>query len=167
MCIKKWRNDRRSERNLCNRVKKPEKNSGLQWGLNPWPRDTGAMLYQPSYEATDVSFTYKLAKRLEKMQLVVGPKWFPLWDCRRFMPLLPFSRLQGFQDPYICKDFVFEAHVSYRCVEGFWNKIVSVSIFVQLWTLLTWNCSSVRVITVLFFVKSSTAYFSKQRLFSL
>ena len=26
----KWRNDRRSERNLCNCVKKPEKNSGLQ-----------------------------------------------------------------------------------------------------------------------------------------
>ena len=30
------------------------KNSGLQRGLNPWPRDTGAMLYQLSYEATDV-----------------------------------------------------------------------------------------------------------------
>ena len=57
----------------------------------------------------------------------------------RFMPLLPFSRLQGFQDPYtrICKDFVSEAHLSYGCVEGFSNKIVSVSIFVQLWTLLT------------------------------
>ena len=35
----KWRNDRRSERNLFNCVKKPEKNSGLQLGLNPWPRD--------------------------------------------------------------------------------------------------------------------------------
>ena len=35
----RWRNDRRSERNLCNCVKKPEKNSGLQRGLNPWPRD--------------------------------------------------------------------------------------------------------------------------------
>ena len=31
--------------------KKPEKNPGLQRGLNPWPRDTGAMLYQLSYEA--------------------------------------------------------------------------------------------------------------------
>ena len=51
----KIRSDRRSERNLCNCVKKPEKkNSGLQRGLNPWPRDTGAMLYQLSYEATDV-----------------------------------------------------------------------------------------------------------------
>ena len=42
------------KRNLCNCVKKPEKNSGLQRGLNPWPCDTGAMLYQLSYEATDV-----------------------------------------------------------------------------------------------------------------
>ena len=39
---------------LCNCVKKPEKNSGLQRGLNPWPRDTGATLYQLSYEGTDV-----------------------------------------------------------------------------------------------------------------
>ena len=31
-----------------------KKNSGLQRGLNPWPGDTGAMLYQLSYEATDV-----------------------------------------------------------------------------------------------------------------
>ena len=55
----KWklRNDRRSERNLCNCVKKPEKHPGLQRGLNPWPRDTSAMLYQLSYEATDVAFT--------------------------------------------------------------------------------------------------------------
>ena len=49
------KNDPRSnDRNLCNCVKKPEKNSGLQRGLNPWPRDTGATLYQLSYEATDV-----------------------------------------------------------------------------------------------------------------
>ena len=31
-----------------------KKNSRLQRGLNLWPRDTGAMLYQLSYEATDV-----------------------------------------------------------------------------------------------------------------
>ena len=31
----KVKNDRRSERNLCNCVQKPEKNSGLQQGLNP------------------------------------------------------------------------------------------------------------------------------------
>ena len=50
----KWRNDRRSKRNLCNCVKKPEKNSGRQRGLNLWPRNTGEMLYQLSYEATDI-----------------------------------------------------------------------------------------------------------------
>ena len=31
-----------------------KKKSGLQRGLNPWPRVTGAMLNQPSYKATDV-----------------------------------------------------------------------------------------------------------------
>ena len=36
---RKRRNDRRSEHNLCKCVNKPEKNSGLQRGLNPWPRD--------------------------------------------------------------------------------------------------------------------------------
>ena len=30
------------------------KKSGLQRGLKPWPRDTGTILYQLSYEATDV-----------------------------------------------------------------------------------------------------------------
>ena len=39
MAAWKWRNDRRSERNLCNYVKKPKKNSELQRGLNPWPLD--------------------------------------------------------------------------------------------------------------------------------
>ena len=29
-----------------------KKNSGLQRGLNLWPRDTGAMLYQLRYELT-------------------------------------------------------------------------------------------------------------------
>ena len=50
----KWRNDRRSERNLRNCVKKPEKNPGLQRGLNPWLAITEAMPYPLSYEATDV-----------------------------------------------------------------------------------------------------------------
>ena len=40
---------------LCNCVKKPGKISGLQRGLNLSPGDTGAMLYQLSYEATDVA----------------------------------------------------------------------------------------------------------------
>ena len=52
----KWRNDRRSEPNLCNCVKKPEKKK-IQDFNEVWTRDlaiTGAMLYQLSYEATDV-----------------------------------------------------------------------------------------------------------------
>ena len=52
----KWRNDRRSERNLCNCVKKPEEKK-MQDFNGVWTRDlaiTGAMLYQLSYEATDV-----------------------------------------------------------------------------------------------------------------
>ena len=51
----KWRNDRRSERNLCNCAKKPEKK--IQDFNGVWTRDlaiTVAMLYQLSYEATDV-----------------------------------------------------------------------------------------------------------------
>ena len=50
--INQMKNDPRSyDHNFYNCVKKPEKNSGLQRGLN---RDTGATLYQLSYEATDV-----------------------------------------------------------------------------------------------------------------
>ena len=46
------KNDRRScDRNFYNCVKKPEKNF---LDFNPWRRDTGATLYQLSYEATDV-----------------------------------------------------------------------------------------------------------------
>ena len=49
------KNDPRScDRSFYNCVGKPEKNSGLQRSLNLWPRDTGAMLYQLSYEATGV-----------------------------------------------------------------------------------------------------------------
>ena len=54
----KWRNDRRSERNLCNCVKKPEKK--IQDFNGVWTRDlaiSGAMLYQLSYEATNVKST--------------------------------------------------------------------------------------------------------------
>ena len=71
----KWRNDRRSERNLCNCVKKPEKNSGLQRGLNPWPRDTGAMLYQLSYEATDVGSRSIVGSYVPVKEMSVNDIW--------------------------------------------------------------------------------------------
>ena len=70
-----WRNDRRSERNLCNCVKKPEKNSRLQRGLNPWPRDTGAMLYQLSYEATDVGSRSIVDSYVPVKEMCVNDIW--------------------------------------------------------------------------------------------
>ena len=71
----KWRNDRRSKRNLCNCVKKPEKNSGLQRDLNPWPRDTGAMLYQLSYEANDVGSRSIVGSYVPLKEMSVNDIW--------------------------------------------------------------------------------------------
>ena len=72
----KWRNDHRSERNLCNCVKKPEKEKlGLQRGLNPWPRDTGAMLYQLSYEATDVGSRSIVGSYVPVKEMSVNDIW--------------------------------------------------------------------------------------------
>ena len=71
----KWRNDRRSEHNFCNCVKKPEKNAGLQRGLNPWLRDTGAMLYQLSYEATDVGSRSNMGSYVPVKEMSVYDIW--------------------------------------------------------------------------------------------
>ena len=71
----KWRNDRRSERNLCNCAKKPEKHSGLQRGLSPWPRNTGAMLYQLSYEAIDVGSRSILGSYVPVKEMSVNDIW--------------------------------------------------------------------------------------------
>ena len=82
----KWRNDRRSERNLCNCVKK--KNSGLQRGLNPWPRDTGAMLYQLSYEATDVGSGSILGSYVPVKEMSVNDIWYmPYMNCGNEMKM--------------------------------------------------------------------------------
>ena len=49
----KVKNDHRSIfSNLSNWKEETWKKSGLQQDSNPWLRDTGAMLYQLSYEAT-------------------------------------------------------------------------------------------------------------------
>ena len=63
------------KRNLSNCVKKPEKNSGLQRGLNPWPRDTGAMLYQLSYEATDVGSRSIMGSYVPVKEMSVNDIW--------------------------------------------------------------------------------------------
>ena len=70
---------RRSERNLCNCLKKPEKISGLQRGLNPRPRDTGAMLYQLSYEVTDVGSRSIVGSYVPVKEMSVNDIWNKLY----------------------------------------------------------------------------------------
>ena len=63
------------KRNLCNCVKKPEKNLGLQRGFNPWPHDTSAMLYQLSYEATDVGSRSIVGSYVPVKEMNVNDIW--------------------------------------------------------------------------------------------
>ena len=72
----KWRNDRRSERNLCNCVKNPEKKNQDFNGV--WTRDlaiTGAMLYQLSYEATDVGSRSIVGSYVPVKEMSVNHIW--------------------------------------------------------------------------------------------
>ena len=88
----KWRNDRRSEGNLCNCVKKPEKNSGLQRGLNPWSRDTGVMLYQQSHEATDVGSRSIVGSYVPVKEMSVNDMWNKSYmNCRNEMKMKKWS----------------------------------------------------------------------------
>ena len=52
-----------------------KKKSGLQLGLNPWPRDTGAMLYQLSYEATDVGSRSIVGSYVPVKEMSVNDIW--------------------------------------------------------------------------------------------
>ena len=66
----------RSEHNLYNCVKKPEKKiQDSQRGLNPWPHDTGAMLYQLSYEATDVGSRSIVGSYVPVKEMSVNDIW--------------------------------------------------------------------------------------------
>ena len=71
----RWRNDLRSERNLCNCVNKPKKKSGLQRGLNPWRRDYRRMLYKLSYEATDVGSRSIVGSYVHVKEMSVDDIW--------------------------------------------------------------------------------------------
>ena len=53
---------------------RPE-NSGLQWGLNPWPPATVAMLYQLSYEATDVGSRSVVGSYVPVKEMSVNDLW--------------------------------------------------------------------------------------------
>ena len=74
----KWRNDRRSERNLCNCVKKSEKKRKIQDFNGVWTRDlaiTIAMLYQLSYEATDVGSRSIVGSYVPVKEMSVNDIW--------------------------------------------------------------------------------------------
>ena len=55
------------------------KNSGLQRGLNPRPRDTGAMLYQLSYEVTDVGSRSIVGSYVPVKEMSVNDIWNKLY----------------------------------------------------------------------------------------
>ena len=116
--LRKWhekRNDRRSERNLCNCIKKPEKNSGLQRGLNPWLRDTGAMLYQLSYEATDVGSRSIVGSYVPVKEMSVNDIWNKSYmNCGNEMKMKKWS-LQWMQFMQLRK----EAWKKFRTSTGF------------------------------------------------
>ena len=101
--------------NLCNCVKKPEKNSGLQRGLNPWPRDTSAMLYQLSYEATDVGSRSIVGSYVPVKEMSVNDIWNKSYmNCGNEMKMKKWSS-QWTQFMQLCK----EAWKKFRTSTGF------------------------------------------------
>ena len=78
--MKKWSSQ---WTNLCNCIKKPEKNSGLQQGLNPWPRYIGAMLYQLSYEATDVGSRSIVGSYVSVKEMSVNDIWNKSYELQK------------------------------------------------------------------------------------
>ena len=71
----KWRNDHHGERNLCNCVKKPEK---IQDFNRVWTCDltiTSVMLYQLSYEATDVGSRSIVGSYVPVKEMSVNDIW--------------------------------------------------------------------------------------------
>ena len=48
--------------------------------MNPWPRDTGAMLYQLSYEATDVGSSSIVGSYAPVKEMSVNDIWNKSWN---------------------------------------------------------------------------------------
>ena len=73
----KWklRNDRRGERNLCNCVKKPEKIQDFNGVSTRDPAINDAMLYQLSYEATDVGSRSIVGSYVPVKEMSVNDIW--------------------------------------------------------------------------------------------
>ena len=137
------KNDPRSyDRNFCNCVKKPEKNSGLQRGLNPWPRDTGATLYQLSYEATDVGSRSILGSYVPVKDMKVNDayeinhmwtadmKSNEEWSSQLWSGLEPVTSGHGFKPKKIARiilhsvDFISAVHIWFISYASFTLSIV-------------------------------------------
>ena len=75
MKMKKW-SSQWTQLYLCNCVKKPEKK--IQDFNGVWTRDfaiTGVMLYQLSYEATDVGSTLMVGSYVPVKEMIVNDIW--------------------------------------------------------------------------------------------
>ena len=69
-----------------------KKNSGLQRGLNLWPRDTGAILYQLSYEDTDVGSRSIVGSYVPVKEMSVNDIWNKSYmNCRNEMKMKKWS----------------------------------------------------------------------------
>ena len=69
-----------------------KKNSGLEPGLNPWPCDTGAMLYQLTYEATDVGSRSIVGSYVPVKEMSVNGIWNNSYmNCRNEMKMKKWS----------------------------------------------------------------------------
>ena len=78
--MKKWS----SQWTQCMQLRKEAWGSGLQRGLNPWPRDTEAMLYQLSYEATDVGSRSIVGSYVPVEEMSVNDIW-NIYICHDFV----------------------------------------------------------------------------------
>ena len=133
----KWRNDRRSERNLCNcheLRKEAWKILGLQRGLNPRPRDIGAMLYQLSYEATDVGSRSIVGSYVPVKEMSVNDIWSPEFFSGFFTQVHKLRSLRRsflhFQIPYshlISRVLNFAIFTSFAIWEKSRNLILAKS----------------------------------------
>ena len=68
-------------------LKKPEKKfrTSIGFKLNPWPRDTGVMLYQLSYEATDVGSRSIVGSYVPVKEMSVNDIWNKSYmNCRKW-----------------------------------------------------------------------------------
>ena len=64
--------------------------------MNPWPRDTGAMLYQLSYEATDVGSRSIVGSYVPVKEMSVNDMWNKTYNVSGFIAQLVDHRTDYF-----------------------------------------------------------------------